>query len=174
MILSDRDIRAKIATGQIQIDPFSEDRMKPGSYVLSLGNTFFKPQSRTEVDARHPQLDYAQERIPDEGFVLKPGEFVLGQTLERVSISQELAAAADVPTTLARIGLQTVLSSTYIEPGQRQSQETLEIKNLSQQPIRVFPGMKIIKIIFYELKTPASFSYGDVGDYAGQHDPRPK
>ncbi len=104
------------------------------------------------LDRPLQEIDFEKIIIGEQGFILEPGMFVLGQTAEQLSVSQKLACMLDARTTLARIGLNVLQGSTFIQPGQSQSHETLEINNISKNPIRIYAGMKIVKGIFFLLQ----------------------
>lgn len=175
MVYSDVDIKAALSSGDITINPFNETNLKPGSYKCSLGKIIYRPREGGVVDARHPVVDYDEiEIFPETGYVLNPGEFILAQTAEAITLSNNLAASSDSVTTLARLGVQIVLSSTYIEPGQVESHETLEIANHGNRPVQLFPGMSVVKLIFHQLKTPAAVGYAESGSYAYQSKPYPR
>lgn len=174
MILSDRDILAALSSGDITITPFREEMLKPGSYVFTLGDMIYRPKIKGVIDARDPKVDYEEIQIhPETGYILHPGEFILAQTFEAVSVSKNLAASSDTRSTLARLGLEVILSSSYIEPGQTQSHETLEIAHHGPSPVQLFPFMPICKGIFYQLKSPAKYGYAERGSYAFQNKPYP-
>ena len=142
--------------------------LKPASYTFTLNNILFKPMSVNEIDARKDDLEYQKIIIPAKGYVIKPGDFVLGQTRETLSISDKLVCFLEARTSLARIGLTVLQGSIFVEPGQEDSHETLEIKNISSNPIRLYPSMKIVKGIFALLYSAASQKYAKIGKYARQ------
>lgn len=171
MILSDVDIKKAVATGEIQITPFDETRIKPASYVVSLGSKLLVPKPTSAVvEPDKTLLDYQEIEMGDEGYVLRPGQFALGSVAELLSISTSICALFDARTSLARIGLNALQGSTLIEPGQRDSHDTLEINNIGPYAVRLFTGMKVAKLIFVRLQTTASTAY--CGSYAGQTDGR--
>ncbi len=175
MILSDRDIIAALSSGEITITPFREENLKPGSYVFTLGDVIYRPQVAGVIDSRRPKVEYEEVKIfPETGYVLNPGDFVLAQTFEAISVSKNIAAMSDTRSTLARLGLQVILSSAYIEPGQTRSHETLEIAHLGPSPVQLFPLMPVVKGIFYQLKSPSKVGYSDRGSYAFQNKPYPR
>jgi deoxycytidine triphosphate deaminase len=97
-----------------------------------------------------------------------PGDFLLGQIKEMLSISQNLACILDARTSLARIGLNVLQGSTFIQPGQGESYEALEISNISGNPIKIYSGMKIVKGIFILLKSKSTQNYSETGEYGKQ------
>lgn len=175
MILSDRDILAALEVGEIKIDPFIQENLRPGSYGYTLGNLLLRPLTTGVIDTRlQPKINYQRIILDDAGYILQPGEFILGQIAEKLSISTALAAFTDGRTHLARLGLEVVMSSMFVEPGQQESHETLEISNSGPNPICLYPGMPIAKGIFLRTFTPSLQDYSVVGTYAAQTDPRPQ
>lgn len=177
MILADHEIRQAIQTGELKIEPFQPEMVKPGSYVMTLGTKIFRPRPTQVIDGRDPKVEYEEIIIdPNVGYGLEPGEFVLAQTAEKVSLSNAVAGMSDVRSTLARLGIQVILSSSFIEPGQKESFETLEIKHHGNSPVLLFPGMKIMKVVFVRLSSPAQVGYAESPDssYAYQTEPNPQ
>lgn len=174
MVLSDTDLKKFIDSGDITINPLDETLIKPGSYTFTLGTTLFKPVTKGEIDTKTTEVEYQEINIDEKGYLLEPGEFILGQTFEKLSVSKKVGCILDNKTSLARIGVNMILGSTFIEPGQTDSHETLEITNLSQNPVRIYAGMKVVKGIFFLLSSEANISYAEVGTYARQSKPNVK
>ncbi|HXH26772.1 MAG TPA: dCTP deaminase [Candidatus Acidoferrum sp.] len=173
MILSDIDIKNAQAAGVLGIEPFDENRLKQASYVLSLGAKLLIPKPLLLgqiVEPGKTEVAYDEITVGDKGYILRPGKFVLGSVMERLRIPTSMCAWLDSRTDLVRLGVCVLQGSTFIEPGQSGSHETLEITNLGPYPVRLTAGMKIVKIIFEQLQTPASHAYD--GSYAGQRDGR--
>lgn len=168
MILSDSDIKKFLTSGDIKIDPLDQSMIKGGSYTFTLNNILFIPKQQDVIDTKDIKVEIDKIEINEAGFVINPGDFLLGQTKEKLSISQRLACILDARTTLARIGLNTLQGSTFVEPGQAESHETLEISNIGKSPIRIYPGMKIVKGIFLLLSTEAEQNYSETGTYKKQ------
>lgn len=168
MILSDKDILDAIKSEQISIEPFNKSMLNPGSYTFTLNNIVSKPKWPKTIDAKSPEIDYEKIEITEEGYTLEPGSFVLAQTYEAVSVGQSICCLLDARTTLARIGLNVLQGSTFIEPGQEKSHETLEISNIGHSTIILKPRMKIVKGVFMSLLSSANQSYAKVGKYRMQ------
>ncbi len=179
MILSDRDIRKAIGDGRIAIEPFDEADVQPSSVDLHVDRFF-----RTFHNARHPFIDVKKpmedltelvEVEPDEAFILHPGEFVLGSTAEYVRLPHDLVARLEGKSSLGRLGLLIHSTAGYVDPG-FEGHLTLELSNVANLPITIYPGMKIGQISFFELSSPADEPYGSsrVGSkYQGQQGPTP-
>jgi dCTP deaminase len=177
MILSDRDIREHLADGRILIDPFDPACVQPSSVDLHVGNQFrvFANNRYPYIDVRKEQPDLTElvDMAPDEPFILHPGEFVLGQTVEWVEIPDDLVARLEGKSSLGRLGLLIHSTAGYVDPGWRGTL-TLELSNVANLPITLYPGMKIGQISFFRLSTPAETPYGSAGNkYQGQRGPTP-
>lgn len=170
MILSDTDIHNAIGAGQIGIEPFDHTRLNPASYTLSLGSRLLIPRPSEIIDPEATSIVYDEVEISENGHTVRPGDFLLGSVAESISIFTSHAARLDARTSLVRLGLNVLQGSTHIEPGQHSSHETLEITNVGPSPVLLRVGMKIVKIVFELLETPASRVYS--GPYAGQKDGR--
>src|SRR5438445_11265795 len=163
MILSDRDIRAHVESGRITIDPFDPACVQPSSVDLHVDSQF-----RVFANSRYPFIDVREEMRdvpelvevkPDEPFCLHPGEFVLGSTLERVAIPNDLVARLEGKSSLGRLGLLIHSTAGYVDPGWN-GYLTLELSNVANLPITIYPQMKIGQISFFRLTTAAETPYG--------------
>ena len=177
MILSDRTIREEVDAGRIVIDPFDPSCVQPSSVDLHVDNQF-----RVFANSRYPYIDVKEEMPdltelvevkPDEPFILHPGEFVLGSTAERIGIPNDLVARLEGKSSLGRLGLLIHSTAGYVDPGW-DGYLTLELSNVANLPITLYPGMKIGQISFFKLTTPADVPYGAAGNkYQGQRGPTP-
>jgi dCTP deaminase len=177
MILSDRDIRAEIEAGRITIEPFDERCIQPSSVDLHVDSQFrvFANSRYPFIDVREEQPDLTElvEVKPDEPFILHPGEFVLGSTLERVALPDDLVARLEGKSSLGRLGLLIHSTAGYVDPGW-DGYLTLELSNVANLPITLYPAMKIGQISFFKLTSPAETPYGAAGNkYQGQRGPTP-
>jgi dCTP deaminase len=177
VVLSDRDIRAEIAAGRIIIDPFIPEAVQPSSVDLHLDRRFrvFRNSRYPFIDVRADQPDMTElvEIAGDEPFILHPGEFVLGSTLERVQLPNDLVARLEGKSSLGRLGLLIHSTAGYVDPGW-EGNLTLELSNVANLPITLYDGMKIGQISFQRLSSPAEVEYGDASigsKYRGQRDP---
>ena len=120
-----------------------------------------------------PELTRLIEVEPDEGFVLHPGEFVLGSTLETVTLPDDLAARVEGKSSLGRLGLLTHATAGFVDPG-FSGHVTLELSNMATLPIKLWPGSKVGQLCFFRLSSSAEEPYG-TGDhqnrYQGQRGP---
>lgn len=179
MIFSDRSIRESIADGTIVIDPYEPSYVQPSSVDLRVGNGFrvFENHKYSEIDPRSPQDDLTKliEVEGDSAFMLHPGEFVLGTTLEKVKLGNDVVARLEGKSSLGRLGLLIHSTAGFIDPG-FEGHITLELSNVATLPIAIYPEMKIGQISFYKMTTAADFPYGspELGSkYQGQSGPTP-
>ncbi len=176
-VLSDRDIRTAIERGDIRIDPYDADDLQPSSVDLHLDRSFrvFSNNRYAYIDVRAPQPDLTELlRIDDdEPFILHPGEFVLGQTLEWVELPNDLVARLEGKSSLGRLGLLIHSTAGYVDPGWK-GNLTLELSNVANLPIALYFGMRIGQISFFRMSSPVDRPYGspDLGSkYQGQSEP---
>jgi dCTP deaminase len=181
MILSDRDIRARLLQGDLQIGPLADEalQIQPASVDLRLGADFlvYKPGQITCLDPRDSStLSAATERVtvpPDGAFILHPGEFALGSTVERVAIPNDLVARVDGRSSVGRLAVVVHATAGFIDPGFA-GQITLELSNLGRIAVRLYPGMRIAQIVLQRMTSPAERPYGaERGSrYHGQEGPQ--
>ncbi len=163
MVLSDRSIREALASGRLVIDPLGDNAVQPASLDIRLDRHFrvFRNHREAYIDIRHevPELTEAETIQDDEPFVLHPGEFVLGSTVERVELANDLVARVEGKSSLGRLGLLVHATAGFVDPGWK-GHLTLELSNVSTLPIRLYYGMKIGQLSFQNLTTPADRPYG--------------
>ncbi|HLS74091.1 MAG TPA: dCTP deaminase [Actinomycetaceae bacterium] len=177
MILSDRDITAAIKDGRLGIDPFEPELIQPASIDVRLDRVFrvFNNQSHTHINPSERQDDLTSPvDVPaGEAFVLHPGEFALASTLEAVTVPSDLAARLEGKSSLGRLGLLTHSTAGFIDPG-FSGHVTLELSNVANLPITLWPGMKIGQLCLFRLSSTAERPYGAGATgsrYQGQRGP---
>jgi dCTP deaminase len=177
MILSDRTIREEIASGRIVIEPFDPECVQPSSVDLHVDSQFrvFANSRYPYIDVKRPMPDLTDlvEVKDEEPFILHPGEFVLGSTRERVGIPDDMVARLEGKSSLGRLGLLIHSTAGYVDPGW-DGYLTLELSNVANLPITIYPGMKIGQISFFRLTSSADRPYGskETGSkYQGQRGP---
>ena len=177
MLLSDRDIRAEIDNGRVVLDPWDPAMIQPSSVDVRLDKYFrlFDNHKYPVIDPSldQPDLTRLVEVDPADGFVLHPGEFVLGSTLEAVTLPDDLAARVEGKSSLGRLGLLTHATAGFVDPGFT-GHVTLELSNVATLPIMLWPGMKIGQLAFFRLSSPAEHPYGSAtygSHYQGQRGP---
>jgi dCTP deaminase len=176
-VLSDRDIRASIEAGQVVIRPYDPVDLQPSSVDLHLDHSFrvFRNNRYPFIDVRQKQPDLTELLTigADEPFILHPGEFVLGQTLEWVELPNDLVARLEGKSSLGRLGLLIHSTAGYVDPGWK-GNLTLELSNVANLPIALYFGMKIGQISFFRMTSPVDRPYGSPSlgsKYQGQSEP---
>jgi dCTP deaminase len=179
MILSDRSIREELEGGGIVIEPLGENAIQPSSVDLHVDRLFrvFRNDTTPFIDPKQPQEDLTElvEVDADGAFILHPGEFVLGSTLERVALGPDLVARLEGKSSLGRLGLLIHSTAGFVDAGW-DGHLTLELSNVANLPIAIYPGMKIGQISFLRMSTEAEKPYGGTATdskYQGQRGPTP-
>jgi dCTP deaminase len=179
VILSDRTIREQLDAGRIVIDPLGEACIQPSSVDLHIDRLFrvFRNHTMGHIDVKEDLEDLTElvEVTEDEAFILHPGEFVLGSTLERVTLPDDLVARLEGKSSLGRLGLLIHSTAGFVDAGW-DGHLTLELSNVATLPITLYPGMKIGQISFLQMTTAADQPYGTgaLGSkYKGQRGPTP-
>jgi dCTP deaminase len=179
VVLSDATIARYLADGRIEIDPYDRSLLQPSSVDVRVDAFFrvFHNNRYPFIDVKTPQEDLTElvEVSETQPFVLHPGEFVLGSTLERVRLPEDLVARLEGKSSLGRLGLLIHSTAGFIDPGW-DGHVTLELSNVANLPITIYPGMKIGQISFMQMTEPATTPYGasELGSkYKGQKGPTP-
>ncbi len=179
MLLSDREIRAGLDSGRIQLDPLNRNLVQPASIDVRLDRYFrlFDNHRYAVIDpaVEQPGLTRLHTAEMGEPFVLHPGEFILGSTYEQVTLGDDIAARLEGKSSLGRLGLLTHSTAGFIDPG-FSGHVTLELSNTATMPIRLYPGMRVGQLCFFDLSSPAESPYGSSGigsHYQGQRGPTP-
>ena len=179
MILSDVTIREELAAGRILIDPLDDASIQPSSVDLHCDSLFrvFRNDTTPFIDPKLSQEDLTELVEVTEGgaFILHPGEFVLGSTLERVALPDDLVARLEGKSSLGRLGLLIHSTAGFVDAGW-DGHLTLELSNVANLPIALYPGMKIGQISFLRMTTAAEHPYGSKSTgskYQGQRGPTP-
>jgi dCTP deaminase len=181
MILSDRDLRVRLAAGDLKIDPLLDERVQiqPASVDLRLSAEFivYRPGEIACLDPRVPEsLELTAERVTvrdGDAFTLHPGDFALGSTLETVSIPADLVGQVDGRSSVGRLAVVVHATAGLIDPGFT-GQITLELSNIGRIPVRLYPGMRIAQIVLQRMTSPAERPYGEArgSSYNAQSGPQ--
>ncbi|MCL2418081.1 MAG: dCTP deaminase [Conexibacteraceae bacterium] len=173
-VLSDGTILRLVEEGRIGVEPWDPKMVQPASIDLRLGDSFrvFHNYRMTAIDLRDPPGNLTEEVVvaPGEPFVIHPGEFCLGRTLEWVRIPDDIVARIEGKSSLGRLGLIVHATAGFCDPG-FQGTLTLELNNLTRLPIRLYPDLPIAQLSFMTLDRPAQQPYGSPGlgsHYQGQ------
>jgi dCTP deaminase len=179
VLLSDRDIRSEIQSGRVAVEPFDEAMIQPSSVDVRLDKFFrvFENHKYSVIDPSIEQAELTREVIAedDEAFILHPGEFVLASTYEIITLPDDIAGRLEGQSSLGRLGLLTHSTAGFIDPG-FSGHITLELSNVANLPVKLYPGMKIGQLCLIKLSSPAEHPYGSAiyaSRYQGQRGPTP-
>ena len=156
MILSDSLIRERLRSGDIGFESREDfdvfEQIGPASLDFRLGN-FFKIYKRDRLQIIHPNEPINAEsvetiEVSNEGeFILHPGQFVLGVTVEKIRVPYDLVARCEGRSSLGRLGIIIHSTAGFVDPG-FEGTITLEITNINEVPIALKPGMRIGQFAF--------------------------
>jgi dCTP deaminase len=179
MLLSDRDIAAEIKNGRVKVEPFEAKMIQPSSVDVRLDRFFrvFENHRYEVIDPSIEQSELTREVAvaPTEFFILHPGEFVLASTYEVITLPDDIAGRLEGKSSLGRLGLLTHSTAGFIDPG-FSGHITLELSNVANLPVKLYPGMKIGQLCLIKLSSPAEHPYGSAiygSRYQGQRGPTP-
>ena len=179
VLLSDRDIKVEISSGRVKVEPFTDSMIQPASVDVRLDRFFrvFENHKYSVIDPSIEQPDLTREVAvaADEHFILHPGEFVLASTYEVITLPDDIAGRLEGKSSLGRLGLLTHSTAGFIDPG-FSGHITLELSNVANLPVKLFPGMKIGQLCLIKLSSAAEHSYGSAlygSRYQGQRGPTP-
>jgi dCTP deaminase len=177
VLLSDRDIKAEISAGRVKVEPFEGAMIQPSSVDVRL-DRFFRVFENHKYSVIDPSIEQSEltrevEVAGDEEFILHPGEFVLASTYEVITLPDDIAGRLEGKSSLGRLGLLTHSTAGFIDPG-FSGHITLELSNVANLPVKLFPGMKIGQLCLIKLSSPAENPYGSAvygSRYQGQRGP---
>ena len=179
MLLSDRDIRSEIEAGRVGVEPYEAKMIQPSSIDVRLDKFFrvFENHKYEVIDPslEQPELTREIEVKNNEHFILHPGEFVLASTYEVVTLPDDIAGRLEGKSSLGRLGLLTHSTAGFIDPG-FSGHITLELSNVANLPVKLYPGMKIGQLCLIKLSSSAEHPYGSAlygSRYQGQRGPTP-
>ena len=179
MVLADRTISRLLDEGAIEIDPYDESLLQPASVDVRVDRYFrvFHNARYPFIDVREPQEELTElvEIDGESPFILHPGEFVLGQTLEKVTLPNDLVARLEGKSSLGRLGLLIHSTAGFVDSG-FSGNLTLELSNVANLPITIYEGMPIGQISFMRMDGPVDRPYGSEtthSKYQGQAEPTP-
>ena len=179
MLLSDKDILAQIEAGRVACEPYEPKMIQPSSIDVRLDKFFrvFENHKYSVIDPSIEQAELTREVIAegDEAFILHPGEFVLASTYEVITLPDDIAGRLEGKSSLGRLGLLTHSTAGFIDPG-FSGHITLELSNVANLPVKLYPGMKIGQLCLIKLSSAAEHPYGSaqyLNRYQGQRGPTP-
>jgi len=177
VLLSDRDIRAQIESKRVGVEPFADSMIQPSSVDVRLDKFFrvFENHKYEVIDPALEQPELTREIVAEDGeaFILHPGEFVLASTYEVITLPDDIAGRLEGKSSLGRLGLLTHSTAGFIDPG-FSGHITLELSNVANLPVKLYPGMKIGQLCLIKLSSPAEHPYGSaqyLNRYQGQRGP---
>lgn len=171
MILAKSSILQAIEKGEIKIEPFSKENVGPASIDLHLGNTFRTFKKQLEAfpvtnDARFEEMTEVIALKEGESLTLKPGEAILGITVEKITLAPTMSGWIEGRSRFARIGLGVHITSGFMQPG-ISNHQVLEISNLSPTPLALRPGVKVCQVVFQRCEGEGHYN----GTFQGQERP---
>jgi len=146
MILSDIDIIRHINNNIFLVNPFNPEYLQPASVDLHLNNDLMT-------------VDGDLIDISNNSYFLKPNEFILGSTIEKIKLPQNIVGHVDGRSSIGRLGILVHVSAGYIDPC-FEGNVTLELCNLSNRPFELKVGQSLCQIIFEMLSSPCQRGYG--------------
>ena len=155
MILNDQTIRQSVEQKKIEVEPLPEDEQyQPASLDVRIGAHTYDPVENTTVQTNE--------------VVLHPGDFILGETVERVSLPADIAALLTGRSSVGRQGVVVHATAGWIDPG-FDGRITLEMYNMSDEPVAFDVGERVAQLVFFQMVAPAVEPYD--GQYQGQDGP---
>ncbi len=169
-MLSDRDILAMIQGGELGVEPFTEAQLRPAGLTLRLGSEILVPKPVALIDVRkQAAIEYSRHEMrDDEPFILQPQAFVLGHTLELVTVGHALGFFIEGRSTMARLGVSIEQSASVVDTGVQRRPITLEIYNCGPSPVTLYAGMDIARVVVFRLSSEASHGFDEGHHYAAQ------
>lgn len=154
MILSAEKIKEAVANKEIQIQPFDEGQLKTGSYTFTLGNRFRKLKKKEFIDSRVKENEFDEFAIGEKGYLLQPGEFIICHTNETLKLGDNISCFLTMRGARAQAGIDALQCEIFCEPGSEggwNGKLMLETSNRGPYPIKLFPGIQIVKVVFVKL-----------------------
>lgn len=168
MILSDGDIIERIGQDSIVVEPYVEDNVEPASLDLRLSNSFKRPVETGGIIDTRGSTEQKYDEFTADSVVLKPGESMLAETLERIELPDDLVGEIEGRSSLGRLFVSVHKTAGFGDPG-FEGTITLEMENGNPDPIRLHRGDRVCQIVFKQMKSPAMRPYGhEKSQYQGQ------
>lgn len=161
MIIPDHEIRKLLKEGKIKIEPLETEKQVQSACIdLRLGDKFkvFRHTQEPFIDSKNPKEYLEEMDTRGEPFILHPKEFILGITRERITLPSDMVAYVDGRSSLGRLGITAHITSGWVDPG-FSGKLVLEVSNLGKMPVKLFPGMRICKLILIKLTSPSEMPY---------------
>lgn len=159
-VLCDWQIR-KLCQEHAMVIPFEEELLNPASLDVRLG---YHLMVERPMDMDLELLDLTGYSAQDP-YWLRPGEFVLAETIETFNLPESVCGQFALKSSRARAGYSHMLAG-WCDPGWHGSRLTLELQNARKMhSLPLYPGLKIGQIIFFEMSEEPNVSYAKVGHY---------
>ena len=177
MILSDKDIKKRLKKDLV-IEPINlKEQLGPSSVDLKLGNEFqmFKLSDHSVIDPKRYndkelfrretkntliiENVYTRKYKMKKSFIIHPGEFILGTTIERIKIPNDLVGIVEGRSSIGRLGLMIHITAGYIDPG-FYGNITLEFANVGKMPLILYPHTRICQLVLYQMTSSCQIPYG--------------
>lgn len=163
-ILVDHEIRQAIADGKLVLEPYDPALVQPNSYDVRLSNRFCWHEASAEVIDPYDSKSVLDGlvQVVDESIVIKPGQFILGATVERICLPRDIVGQLTGKSSLARLGVMVHVTAGFIDAGfsHPPAQITLEIVNVGTRPVRLHAGMPIAQMVFTRTE-PCEIAYNE-------------
>lgn len=179
-ILSDQDLQELIAEEDavyVEEGPELDEELQigPSSVDLRLGYSFGILNTRkvevvdTKDMEKYQKYIEEEEHDPAEGVIVHPGEFILGSSLEGLDVPDDMVARVEGRSSYGRLGIVVHATAGFVDPGFR-GQITLEMQNLGNAPVKLYPEDRICQVVFETMTSEAATPYGEKTDakYQGQ------
>ena len=179
MILSDRDIKAQLEAGRIVVESPLNDHEKNihassmdfrlGKYFKLYKHTKFPVLDPVKMESFDGLTNLIEITDPGEPFIMHPGDFVLGVTLEKVKLPNDLVARVEGRSSLGRLGIIVHSTAGFVDAG-FEGTITLEMTNINRIPVALYPGMRVCQLAFETMSSPAEIAYNEKNSskYQGQ------
>lgn len=165
MILSDTDIKKALSSKHIVINPIPdfEEALSACAIDMRLHNEFevFEHTHIPFFDLKNmEEVEVTKKITVEDGkyFILQPGEFALASTYEWIELPADIAGRLEGRSSLGRLGVIVHSTAALIHPGMK-GRIVLELSNLSQIPVALYPGMRVCALSFEQLTQPAQVPY---------------
>lgn len=170
-ILVDHEIRSEIKEGRLIIEPFDDSLVQPNSIDVRLADKFSWHEDNGEIIDPYKSdsvLD-GLVHVTGESIVIQPKQFVLGATLEKMQLPDNIVGQLTGKSSLARLGVMVHVTAGFIDAGfsNPPAQITLEIVNVGSRPVRLHAGMCVAQMVFtrtapcevpYNMKASAKYN----------------
>jgi dCTP deaminase len=147
-VLTRDAIRAELDSGRLKIDPWEDDQLGVASIDLTLGDEIRVIESGSAIDLVEgaDYRDHTWVKALEEPYVLVPGCTIHGITRERITLPDDLCGFLEGRSRFARLGLMIHVTSAFVQPGVS-NRQVLEMSNVSNRPLRIFPGVRLCQIV---------------------------